>query len=134
MLIALAIVALSGGRSTPLRAQSWGSIDRTLSLMAHEGADTVPNRRVSHLWSAFDSAVVAELNARTPVDSINRLLSRRPGYRGQSPGQETLRLPNATFWRELPRDAPTYFVAPIDSASTVLLAIAQSPSVNGPVT
>ncbi|HEY7395141.1 MAG TPA: hypothetical protein VH559_09860, partial [Gemmatimonadaceae bacterium] len=87
---------------------------------------------MSQLWIAFDAAIVAELNAHASLDSINRVLSRRPGFEGPSPGQATLQLPTATFWRELPRDAPNYFVAAIDAASTTLLAIVQTPSTNGP--
>ena len=132
LLVVLAIAVLSGGRSTPLRAQDWRSVDQTLTLVVDSGAEALSPRRLSRLRSAFDVAVTAELNAGTSLDSINRLLAHRPGYAGPSPGQSTLKLPNATFWRELPREAPTYFVAPVDSAATTLLAIMQSPSTNGP--
>jgi hypothetical protein len=100
--------------------------------MVDSGTHSVSPKGVSRLWSAFDAAIVAELNAHASLDSINRVLSRRPGFEGPSPGQATLQLPTATFWRELPRDAPNYFVAAADAASTTLLAIVQTPSTNGP--
>ena len=128
----LAIAVLSSGRSTPLRAQGWRSVDQMLTLVVDSGAEALSPRRLSRLRNAFDAAVTTELNAGISLDSLNRLLTHRPGYAGPSPGQSTLKLPNATFWRELPREAPTYFVAPIDRDATTLLAIMQSPSINGP--
>jgi len=100
--------------------------------MIDSQADSVAPKQASQLWVAFDAAIVGGLNAHASLDSINRILSRRPGFRGPSPGQATVHLPNATFWRELPRDAPNYFVAAVDTASATLLAIVQTPFTNGP--
>jgi hypothetical protein len=126
------VVASSVVQATPVRAQSWRAVDRALSQIVDSPADSVSSKQASQLWTAFDAAIVGALNAHASLDSINRVLSRRPGFQGPSPGQATLHLPNATFWRELPRDAPNYFVAVVDAASATLLAIVQTPFTNGP--
>ncbi|MDB4906227.1 MAG: hypothetical protein JWO05_1011 [Gemmatimonadetes bacterium] len=130
--LAIVVPSLFVGGPSKLRAQNWRPVDRVLSRMVDSGVESISPRRVTRLWIAFDGAITAALNAPMSLDSLNRILIDRPGYEGPSPGQATLRLPNATFWRELPRDAPDYFIAAIDSSATTLLSVVHSPSVNGP--
>jgi hypothetical protein len=128
----IASLVASSVYTTAARAQNWRAVDQVLSRMVDSGAGSVSQKRLSQLWIAFDAAIVAELNANVTRDSVNQILSRRPGFEGSSPGQATMQLSNATFWRELPRDAPNYFVAAIDPASATVLAVVQTPFMNGP--
>ena len=100
---------------TPTRAmpQSWRAVDRAIGAALDTTVDSIPPRRYAALWQAFDRAVLASLRSRASIDSINTILSRRKAFAGPSAGQQTASVGGATFWRELPRDAPSYYVAGI---------------------
>ena len=104
--------------------RSWQRIDRAADATALSRADSLVRERF--LWRLFDSAVVSALDRSLSIDSINRTLARRHQYRGPTPGQMTLQTADATFWRQLPRDAPSFYVAALGAdVPDVLLGVFQ---------
>ena len=97
-----------------MQQREWRAVDRAIAGVHDTTLDSIPISRERHLWQSFDAAVLAALRSGTSVDSINGILARRHGYSGPSGGQPTASVGGATFWRELPRDAPTYYVAPVE--------------------
>lgn len=100
-------------RSGAMQQSEWRAVDRAVAGVHDTTLDSIPISRERHLWQSFDAAVLAALRSGTSVDSINGILARRRGYSGLSGGQPTASTGGVTFWRELPRDAPTYYVAPV---------------------
>lgn len=83
-------------------------------------------------WSAMDSLVIAALNGGVlPGAGLDSLLARVPGYSGASPG-EGFQLGRVSFYSELPRYRPGYFVAPVRVGGRTLLLGTYSLTMNEP--
>ena len=71
-------------------------------------------------WSAMDTLVLAALNGGVAPRGLDSLLATVPGYRGASEG-EGFQSGRVAFYSQLPRETPTYFVAPVRLGGRTLL-------------
>ena len=109
-----------------------GALGSTIDTMMTDHLDDLPAGLISRLWTRFDSTVLAALNGGQDVGQVNALLARLPYYKG--PGGDTgVAIGHSRFYREPPRDAPTYFVAQLGRApARPVVGVFAYPWVNGP--
>jgi hypothetical protein len=71
-------------------------------------------------WSAMDSLVLAALNGGVAPAGLDSVLSTVPGYGRASEG-EGFQVGRTAFYSQLPRETPSYFVAPVRVGGRTLL-------------
>lgn len=74
----------------------------------------------SATWSAMDTLVLAALNGGVGPAGLDSVLSTVPGYSGASEG-EGFQVGRTAFYSQLPRETPSYFVAPVRVGGRTLL-------------
>jgi len=106
------------GRFTD-RLNAWGDMDPDSPAGARRA------------WSAMDTLVMAALNGGVAPGGLDSLLSTVPGYSGASEG-EGFQAGRTAFYSQLPRETPSYFVAPVRVGGRTLLVGVYSLTMSSP--
>ncbi|MBV9110870.1 MAG: hypothetical protein JO306_15795, partial [Gemmatimonadetes bacterium] len=105
----------------PLRARFAERLD---SLPEDIEGEATPEQ-MAPVWNVMDSIALRELNAGHTPDEVNALLPTLPGYGAPTPGQGVV-IGRGRFYSQLPRETPSYFVAPVRvHGQSLLLGIYQ---------
>jgi hypothetical protein len=138
-IVVLFLAAAAVATPTTVRAQH-ASFDGPASRVLNAGIDSVIvdtagpvlTPLTERLWGRFDSVLVAQLNAGRDLGAINTFLSGLSHFAGAG-GEPGVRIGGRTFYRELPRFAPTYYAAQLGSGDgRPVLGVFCYPSENGP--
>lgn len=81
-------------------------------------------------WDALDALVLAALGAGVQPHRLDSLLATLPGYRAPTEG-EGFRIGHTTFYSSVPRETPSYYVAPVRVGGRTLLLGLYSLTYNG---
>jgi hypothetical protein len=102
--------------------------DRALMRVLEPGAEEAPWAfpmdavRMAPVWSAMDSLIVGRLRAGDDVAAIDSLMRTLRGYAAPTAGEGEV-IGRTHFYHSLPREAPSYLVAALDSPATVVVGV-----------
>jgi hypothetical protein len=92
----------------PLRERFAARLD---SLPQDIEGEATPEQ-MAPVWNVMDSIALRELNAGHTPDEVNAFFPGLPGYGAPTPGKSVV-IGAGRFYSQLPRETPSYFVAPV---------------------
>ncbi len=129
----LAIATLSATDVSAQRAiPDTAALRRALAVVFDTTGDHNSLAEFARELPTLQAALVVLLNNGQSVGGVNKWLGTLPGFQGPHPGSSTT-IGNAVFFRDLEKDAPSFYVAQLTpTRSDLLLAVVNYPWINGP--
>ncbi|HET6764187.1 MAG TPA: hypothetical protein VFH27_10965 [Longimicrobiaceae bacterium] len=122
LLLPLAVRSAAGQRDPVVR------FDRALMRVLEPGAAEMPwdhqmeATAMRGVWNAMDTLVLSRLRVGDDLAAIDSLLRTLRGYAPATAGDGDV-VGHTQFYRTLPRHAPSYMVAALDSPATVVVGV-----------
>ncbi len=112
--------AVRSAPATPATpAGEHAAFDRAVDRLPAEPWRSVPAARSAPIWDLLDALVIRRLNAGVGLDSLNAELATLHRYEPATAGVGE-RIGGGIYWRELPRELPSWFVGALSGDDRLL--------------